>query len=437
MDVATTGIPADILATPVALPRGGVVPNRLFKSATTEGLADTRDNATDALCRLYERWSAGGAGLLFSGNVMIDRAHLERAGNVVLDEATDRAALKRWADSGKRHGSRFWMQISHPGRQCPKTVNPNPVSASDVQLHLGGGFGKPRPLTAQEVRAVISGFARAAAMAREAGFDGAQLHGAHGYLVSQFLSPVTNRRTDEWGGSLENRARLLLESLRAMRAAVGEDYPLSVKLNSADFRKGGFSLDDCVQVVRWLNELGLDLLEISGGSYEQPRLMGAIGDRKTYEPPRVASHREREAFFLDYAEAIRPVAQMPLAMTGGFRRRDTMVEAVGSGDVDLVGMARPFCADPDLPRKLMAGELTEAPRFQETIRLGPGLLGPQSPLQMARAMNMFGQMGWCYDQIVRMGQGKEIDFSLGAWRALVRYLRTDARSAKARAYRPG
>lgn len=436
MDVATTGVPADILATPVALPRGADIPNRLFKSATTEGLADPQDNATERLCRLYERWSAGGAGLLFSGNVMIDRAHLERAGNVVIDDATDREALKRWAEAGKRHGNQFWMQISHPGRQCPKGVNPNPVSASDVQLHLGGGFAKPRPLTGEELQAVIRGFARAAVVARDAGFDGAQLHGAHGYLVSQFLSPVTNQRTDEWGGSLENRARLLLESLKAMRAAVGEAYPLSVKLNSADFRKGGYTLDECVRVVEWLNELGLDLLEISGGSYEQPRLMGAIGDKETFELPKVTSHREREAFFLDYAQAIRAVAEMPLAMTGGFRRRDTMAEAVGSGDVDLVGMARPFCADPDLPQKLLDGSLAEAPRYQETIRLGPGLLGPQSPNQMMRAMNMFGQTGWCYEQIVRMSEGLDIDFSMGAWRALIRYLRTDARIAKARVFKP-
>lgn len=425
---------ANLLARPQALSCGQVIPNRIMKSATTEGLAGPDDDPNGRHEQLYRRWSEGGAGLLITGNVMIHRAHLERPGNVVLEDDRAMPALRAWARAGTSAGNQLWMQISHPGRQCPKAVNPRPVSASDVQLKLGGGFGKPRPLTEAEIADIIERFGRAAGLAQEAGFTGVQLHGAHGYLISQFLSPVTNQRDDDWGGSLENRSRLLAESLKAMRAAVGPRFPISVKLNSSDFRKGGFDLDDCLKVIEWLNALGVDLLEISGGSYEQPRLMGIEGDSGTFHMPRHEGALKREAFFLRYAEAVRAVARMPLAMTGGFRERETMNAALESGDVDLIGMARPFCTDPDVPRKLLQGEIEQAPQREHEMQLGPGLLSLDSPIQMVRGLNMFSQMGWFYDRIEKMSDDRALDAGPGPWKALVAAMRNDARAAKARRY---
>src|SRR5439155_20760944 len=227
---------------------------------------------------------------------------------------------------------------------------------SAVQLKLMGNYGPPRALREDEILDFIPAFARVARTAREAGFTGVQVHGAHGYLLSSFLSPVTNQRNDAWGGSLENRARFLLETVKAVRATVGDDFPVALKLNSADFQKGGFSSEECLRVVRWLNDCRLDLLEVSGGSYEQPRLVGYTGDERTaLDAPKAESTRRREAYFLEYAAAIRKVATMPLMVTGGFRTSAGMEDALRAGSVDVVGLGRPLITDPDVSR-LLAGD---------------------------------------------------------------------------------
>ena len=259
------------------LPCGAVLPNRLCKAAMTEGLADAQLRATARHATLYRQWSEGGAGLLLTGNVMIDRNVLERPGNVAIDvahggdNADARAQLRQWAQAGTVAGNHLWMQISHAGRQSPRYVTNRPLAPSAVQLDLLGNYARPRAITEAEILDFIGRFARVAQIARECGFTGVQIHSAHGYLLSSFLSPVTNQRDDAWGGSLANRARMLLETVRAVRKAVGSDFPVSVKLNSDDFRKGGFTHAECLQVVEMLNGEGLDLLEISGGTYEQPR----------------------------------------------------------------------------------------------------------------------------------------------------------------------
>ena len=266
---------------PLTLPCGGVLSNRLCKAAMTEGLAGADGIPGAALNRLYGIWSDGGAGLLLSGNVQIDRDHLERPGNVVVDAEPDdstRTALRAWAEAGTRAGNHFWAQISHAGRQCQKIINPHPKAPSAVKLGLPGGqFGEPVAMTAEDIAGVVTGFARCARVLKEAGFTGVQLHSAHGYLLSQFLSPRSNQRTDQWGGSLENRARLLLDSVAAVRTAVGPEFPIGVKLNSADFQRGGFDFTESLQVAKWLEAAGVDLLEISGGTYEQPRLLNVEG----------------------------------------------------------------------------------------------------------------------------------------------------------------
>ena len=227
----------------------------------TEGLADPLLRATPRHETLYRTWSEGGAGLLLTGNVQIDRTDLERPGNVAIDiseprtvSAEARERLRAWARAGTVRGNHLWMQISQAGWQSPRYVTREPRAPSDVQLRMLGNYARPRPLTEAEILDFINRFAQAAVVARETGFTGVQVHGAHGYLLSSFLSPVTNRRNDAWGGSLENRARFLLEVVRAVRRAVGPDFPVALKLNSDDFRKGGFTNAECLEVVRWLND---------------------------------------------------------------------------------------------------------------------------------------------------------------------------------------
>jgi 2,4-dienoyl-CoA reductase-like NADH-dependent reductase (Old Yellow Enzyme family) len=270
-----------LLAASLTLPCGAVLPNRLAKAAMTEGLSDSQGRPTPELDRLYEIWSRGGAGLLISGNIQIDADHLERPGNVILDRAPDAAmsaALRRWTQAATCGGNHFWVQISHAGRQTMASVNPHPMAPSPVKLGLPGGqFGEPVALSEEEIEALIARFALAAKTCRDHGFTGVQIHAAHGYLISQFLSPRSNRRADQWGGALENRARFLMRVVDAARATVGGDFPLAVKLNSADFQRGGFAFEESLQVAMWLQDAGIDLIEISGGTYEQPKLLGIEG----------------------------------------------------------------------------------------------------------------------------------------------------------------
>ena len=282
------------LSDPLKLPCGAVLKNRFAKAAMTEGLADAHNRATGRHVTLYRRWAEGGAGLLLTGNVMVDRRYLERAGNVAIDgpQSEDaRRALNAWADAATEAGAAIWMQISHAGRQTPKMIAKQPVAPSAVGVDLPGGqFGAPRALGEPEIEDVIARFAHVASTAKAAGFTGVQVHAAHGYLISEFLNPLVNRRDDKWGGSLENRARLLLRSVDAVRAKVGSGFPVSVKLNSSDFQKGGFSFEECLEVIERLNGAGIDLLEISGGNYEQPRMMGIEGMEPVFRGGRARFH---------------------------------------------------------------------------------------------------------------------------------------------------
>ena len=317
-----------VLAKSIALPCGAEIRNRIVKSAMTEGLATAAGVPTEALEKLYGLWSDGGAGVLVSGNIQIDRDHIERPGNVIIEGEPDaelRDALANWARVATRSGNHFWAQISHAGRQTAKAVNPNPKAPSAVKLDIPGGqFGEPVALRVEEIEAIVERFAVAAAACKDAGFTGIQIHGAHGYLVSQFLSPRSNRRSDQYGGELENRARLLLEVVAATRARVGADFPIAVKLNSADFQKGGFAFEDSLQVVQWLEQAGVDLIEISGGTYEQPRLIDVEGIEAPEEQNVAASTRAREAYFVDFARAMQDVVSIPLLVTGGFENHPSV-----------------------------------------------------------------------------------------------------------------
>ncbi|MGB5268296.1 MAG: hypothetical protein WBN30_17010, partial [Polyangiales bacterium] len=238
---------------PLRLPCGATLPNRIAKAAMSEHLASPKQSPTRGLVRLYERWSAGGAGLLITGNVMIDRAHLEAVRNVAIAADSKIERFRDWAEAGTSHGNQLWMQLNHPGRQTPRHLNPHPAAPSAVDsvdpFRRAKAFGKPHAMDEAEIGQAIRSFASAAAFAKAAGFTGVQVHGAHGYLVSQFLSPLTNQRSDRWGGSLENRARFARTVLGEIRKAVGDEFPIAIKLNSADFQRGGFTEEESMRVL--------------------------------------------------------------------------------------------------------------------------------------------------------------------------------------------
>ncbi len=365
------------LSDPLTLPCGVTLPNRIAKAAMSEHLGSSHQSPTRGLTQLYARWGAGGAGLLITGNVMIDDAHMEATSNVAIRETSEASRFERWAAAGTREGSQLWMQLNHPGRQTPRHINPSPGAPSAVPpvnlFRRAKAFGQPHAMDEAEIQGVIRGFARAAAFAKDAGFSGVQVHGAHGYLVSQFLSPLTNVRTDAWGGPLENRARLAREVLAAIRSAVGAEFPIGIKLNSADFQRGGFTEEESMRVLEMLQEDGIDLVEISGGSYESRVMLDKV-------------ENQREAFFLEYARKARAAVDIPLMVTGGFRARSIMEDALREGALDVVGIARPFTHNPDLARDLVLGRIERAedpPFLPGLARLGGTSEAMMSVAQMA------------------------------------------------------
>ena len=404
----------------ISLPCGAVLSNRFAKAAMTEGLAGRLGVPGEELCRLYEIWSDGGAGMLLSGNIMVDRHHLERPGNVVIDRPPDlemRQALKRWANSATRKGNHFWAQISHAGRQTQKMVNAKPKAPSAVKLALPGGqFGEPVELNCGEIEDIISRFGICAAAVKEAGFTGVQVHAAHGYLLSQFLSPRSNRRTDEFGGALANRARPLLAIIEEIRSTVGPDYPISVKLNSADFQKGGFAFEDSLQVAQWLEAASVDLIEISGGTYEQPKLLGIDGMEEEENQNIPASTLMREAYFVDFAMAMRKELKIPLMVTGGFRQSIAMKQAIESGGADVIGLGRPMCVMTDAPNQLLNG-IDELPRYESQLALFPKWLSWLTKLKILRTVSSFAVQYWYYGQIDSLGRTGKADPDLSVWAA--------------------
>ena len=400
-----------IMNSSFTLPCGQVIKNRICKAAMTERIAKGNNLAHQGHINLYRKWAEGNIGILLTGNVMIDRNNMEGPANVVIDAQNymDHIdELKNWSSVGTQNNTQLWMQISHAGRQTPGEINSSPSAPSDVQLKIPGrSYGVPKPMSEEEILEVIDRFVFTAKIARETGFTGVQFHSAHGYLLSEFLSPDINTRDDAWGGSLENRSRMHLEIIKKCRAEVGDDFPISMKLNSADFQKGGFSENESIEVAKILEDAGLDLLEISGGTYEQPKLIGA--DHISINPERSEIRREstiaREAYFLEYADQIRKAVSMPLMVTGGFRTKEGIENALRSNICQIVGVGRPLCADPLCIKKMIDGELEILPSVEKTLSLGPWLLSSSSPIKLIQVINAFGAMAWCYQQIKRMADG--------------------------------
>lgn len=375
-----------VINQPFQLPNGVIVKNRLIKSAMSEALG-TKDGAPKKdLSVVYKTWAEGGIGINVTGNVMIDRRALGEPGNVVIEDERHLEHLKAWAKAATSNNTQCWVQLNHPGKQSPKGLNKENVSPSAVPFKesMQPFFATPRALEEYEIENIIERFANAAYIVKKAGFSGVQIHGAHGYLVSQFLSPHHNIRTDKWGGNPENRRRFVVEVYHAMRKKLGKDFPISIKLNSADFLRGGFTEEESLDTIKTLSALGMDLIEISGGTYEAPVMTGVKQKKST---------QEREAYFIDFAEKARRICSCPLAVTGGFRSIDGMAQAISSNAVDFVGIARLLAIEPDAPNKILSGKETE---YQVT----PKNTGVKAIDKMAVM-----EITWYTNQIKRMGGG--------------------------------
>ncbi|ERH48821.1 hypothetical protein O203_17160 [Ectopseudomonas chengduensis] len=334
---------------PLHLPNGSVIPNRLAKAAMEENLADAEHAPGPTLIRLYRAWAKGGAGLIITGNVMVDRHALTGPAGVVLEDDTHLPRFRAWAAASRSYGAQAWLQINHPGRQLMASLGQPALGPSAIPVDIPGLsklFVQPQALDERQIEQIIQRYVTTAALAERAGFTGVQIHAAHGYLFSQFLSPLSNCRSDGWGGSLENRARILLRTVEAVRAQVAPQFCVAVKLNSADFQRGGFEVGDAEAVVKMLAERAVDLVELSGGSYESPAMQGQTRDGSTLA---------REAYFLEFAERIGQEALMPIMVTGGVRRR-AVAERVIERGVAMVGMATALAIEPGLPARWRAGD---------------------------------------------------------------------------------
>ncbi|MGY8924203.1 MAG: NADH:flavin oxidoreductase/NADH oxidase family protein [Flavobacteriales bacterium] len=376
------------IASSFTLPNGSILKNRIVKSAMSENFGTRHHAPSKGLINAYKVWAKGNPGLLITGNIMIDSMALGEARNVVVEDYKDFELLKKWAKSVEGTGVHLWPQINHPGRQAFAAINRETVGPSAISLNMGNTskmFKLPTALTEEAIWDIIKRFGNTARIMKEAGFTGCQIHGAHGYLVSQFLSPISNIRTDQFGGSLSNRARFVLEIYREIRYQVGSGYPIGIKINSADFQTGGFTELESLEVIRLLENEGIDLIEISGGTYEKPAMIQ--GDRKK-------STIAREAYFLDYIEKARKLIKTPLLLTGGIRSVSVMEKALKDGNLDFIGLARPFCLYPNLANQVFDGSVK---RFETPIpNIGIKFLDKLGGVELP----------WYELQIQRIGKGK-------------------------------
>ena len=376
------------IASSFTLPNGSILKNRIVKSAMSENFGTRHHAPSKGLINAYKVWAKGNPGLLITGNIMIDSMALGEARNVVVEDYKDFELLKKWAKSVEGTGVHLWPQINHPGRQAFAAINRETVGPSAISLNMGNTskmFKLPTALTEEAIWDIIKRFGNTARIMKEAGFTGCQIHGAHGYLVSQFLSPISNVRTDQFGGSISNRARFVLEIYREIRYQVGSGYPIGIKINSADFQTGGFTELESLEVIRLLENEGIDLIEISGGTYEKPAMIQ--GDRKK-------STIAREAYFLDYIEKARKLIKTPLLLTGGIRSVSVMEKALKDGNLDFIGLARPFCLYPNLANQVFDGSVK---RFETPIpNIGIKFLDKLGGIELP----------WYELQIQRIGKGK-------------------------------
>jgi len=389
----------NLLFTPITLPNGTTIKNRFFKSAMSEGMGTRDFQPKKNIATLYKRWAEGGTGLIITGNIMVDPKGTAEPGNIVFDKNSNMEILKNWANQGQQHGAKVMVQLNHPGKQAPKTVSKQTVAPSAVPLGNGLNklFSTPRALTTSEVEELVQKFVTSAKITKEAGFSGVQIHAAHGYLISQFLSPHDNRRTDKYGGSLENRMRFLKEIYLGMREELGKNFTIGIKINSTDFKEDGLTEEDSLKTIIELANLGLDFVEISGGTYERPAMMGAT------------SKSTNQVFFAEYSKKLKQKIEIPVVVTGGIRSINAMNTLLNDNTTDFIGIARPLTIDPNIPNKIKQGTYT----IVETTRVSTGV---------KKLDKIFGSLlGIVYYQVLmqNIAKGKEPKATKNAWPSLI------------------
>ncbi|KAH7234104.1 hypothetical protein B0J15DRAFT_571702 [Fusarium solani] len=405
------------LSQSLTLPCGLTLPNRLIKAALAEQMADSQTLPTTAqFSRTYNAWAEGGWGMIMTGNVHVDEKFLGdpngTAMNGSIAEEKVIAAYKGLADTCRRAGTPAILQINHPGRQSPlgagtKSFWTKNLAPSAVPLDLGSDlvsrlascvvFGTPKEMTLEDIETVIQRFANAARIAAAAGFDGVEIHAAHGYLLAQFLSAKTNIRTDAYGGSAIARAKIAVDIIKAVRAVVPANFCVGLKFNSAD-HQSPTELQECLEQTAFIAEAGLDFLEVSGGSYENPTMI--MGTEEVAKSEKTAA---RESFFLEFAREMRAkLPDMPLMVTGGFRTRLGMEAALKEGVCDLIGIGRPSVLNPSLPvNTILNAEVSDEDAKVYARRVdAPKLLKKFAP----RSVGAGVESAWYNKQMQQMGR---------------------------------
>lgn len=389
----------------LTLKTNNTIKNRFVKAAMSETFGDKNYQPTEQLISLYQAWANGGTGLLITGNVMVDRNARGEFGNIVVDQNQDYQLLKKWAQAGTINDTKIFLQLNHPGKQSPKTITKQPVAPSAIPMTGSNSFAfnSPRALSHAEIKQIIAKFVDAAVIAQQTGFSGVEIHAAHGYLLNQFLSPHDNQRKDEYGGSLENRMRIITEIYSGIRERVGNDFPIALKINSSDFRPDGFSEEDSLKVIQKMDQLGIDLIEISGGNYENPKMQG-IG---------------KGAFFIDYAQKVKQTIKTPIIVTGGFNTANGMESAIQNNETDFIGLARPLVMVPDLPNQLKWGNFT-------SVKLNHLTTGSK---KLDKKVGSLIGLSFYQQQMSRIAENKKVQPTTNAWGALLFSLRHQGLSA--------
>lgn len=373
------------VAKPLTLPNGQQVKNRFFKSAMSETMAKNHQ-PDERFAKLYGAWAAGGSGVVVTGNVMVDHTALAEPGNVVVEDESSLPELQKWAEAGTENQTQLWMQLNHPGKQSPKYLTGQPAGPSAILIDGPNAkyFNRPRALSNAEVHEIIAKYVRTAEIAQKAGFTGVQIHGAFGYLVNQFLSRKDNHRDDEFGGSLENRMRFLIDIYQGIRESCGADFSISLKVSVLDINLDGLTEHDLIAVIQKMATLGIDLIEIACDDYED----STVG-------------------FSGFAHMIHQLVDTPIALSGGFRSISTMEEALGRHDADMIGICTPMVVLPDLPNRVLAGNY-------QPVRL-PLTMGSQRLDQKYAAAYI---TAYCEQQARRIATGKQPQVYGSGWRAL-------------------
>ncbi|MFK7762544.1 MAG: oxidoreductase [Roseobacter sp.] len=381
----------NLLAQPLVLPCGVQLKNRLVKSAMSDSLGDGAGSPTKAQIRLYERWAEGGAALSLIGEVQVSPHYPEKPGNLVFSPDADVPALTKLAERGSMNDAQIWPQLGHAGAlsHAPISTPKGPSPIDSTGLHCAG-------MSLDEVRDLPQIYAQAAALAQQAGFGGVLIHAGHGFLLSQFLSPLFNHRTDTYGGTIEKRFRIIGEVIAAIRQRVGASYPIGIKINSTDNLEGGLTREDAKQVVRLLDQTSLDLIDISGGTYFPGAVSSSDGTSSA------------GPYFADFAKSAKKITSIPIILTGGFETRDQALSALQEGAADAVSLARAMALNPSLANAWLsdAGGDPEFPRFKSP---------PHG-----------GVTAWYSMRLTALGENNEDSFDLSPADALAAYENRDA-----------